>query len=177
MTLQFNAVLQPPGPGQILLIAGCTVTVKTCSCCKGAKPVFYVHSGDEIVAMGRSWQGLCHYRRWQFDPVIKHSRPQSWPDEELNAWQLLGWAIARRDLAAEKTADPIPWTHPECGLPPPLPVDGTEYWLAEGAQDAREAFGTPPKISTRPAPPPAPPAAVLEPVEPPPQNEQRSLFE
>jgi len=80
--------------------------------------MFYVRNADgELLAAGQSFRALAHWRRWQLDPVIKFRWDWSWPDSDLNAFQLLVWSLARTDLSLGDIATPIPSIHPDCVRP------------------------------------------------------------
>ena len=114
--------LVAPLAGETIAVGAFTVQHRVCRCCKDPKPMFIARApSGEIVAMGRSFRGLAHWRRWQLDPVIAYDKPWSWPEHEMNAWQKLCFYLARHDIELGDRPDPITRVHPECIRDDPSP--------------------------------------------------------
>lgn len=150
--LLYNAPIRPPAPGELLEIAGFTVTRELRS--SGAA-LYVVRLRGALLAMGSGWVGLCHYRGWQLDPKIALERPRSWPVERMNAWQRLQWYAVVRALdkgeLVDGLLDTIAWTHPNCGVPPPVPrpmVEADTSLEARNDTVASAWRGTAPVVSS-----------------------------
>ncbi len=162
-----DRLLVAPKPGEPLTLGAFTVECRVCTCCSEPKPRYFVRDAwGQVVAGGRSFRRLAHFRRWQLDPMVALRRtsdgepvvedePAGWPVAEMNAWQKLGWYLARNDMQLGDTAEPIARRHPDCvseaavevpgGRPP---ADVPPFTVSGPAKHPRQS--SPPQPTTAP---------------------------
>ena len=167
----FDEILTPPGVGEVLDLGLEIVECRACSCCapdtSSGGPRYYVYSGAlELLAMGHSWRRLAHHRGWQLDPMEVWRHPQSWPESEMNPYQLATWHELRVHLDLGDTAEPIAAAPPICVVrraPKPEPGRARDLLLGPVTRKPKPVQGKRRKIRPN-LPPPKPDEPTLPPL-------------